>query len=204
MLARGMERLRFPAWGVAGGGPGAPFRAVLNRGRPNERALTKIDQLAVDAGDTVTMMLPGASGYGDPYLREPDRVRRDVEQGFVSRAGAARDYGVAIDEAGRVDEAETRRLRTGRIKDNVRAEFDFGPEREAWEAVFDDALMCELNRRLMALPRSVRQARRRWIFDQAVPDLPVAGGAGSLAHVLADPDAVRARLTGAMAAAIGS
>ena len=90
-----------------------------------------------------------------------------------------------------------------RVKDNVRAGFDFGPEREAWEAVFDDAVMRELNRCLYALPKSVRQDKRRWIFAQAVPDLPVAG-ATPLAAVMGDPDAIRARLDGAMAAVFGN
>ena len=197
VLARGMERLRFPPWGVAGGQPGQPLRAILDRGRSGERPLSKIDQLSVNKGDTVTILMPGASGYGDPHRRPLDGVLADVEQGFVSVEGAERDYGVVI-VGGRVDEAATERLRRSRIKENIRADFDFGAEREAWEAVFDDATMDELNRRLYGLPKSVRQAKRRWIFDHAVPNLPPAGGR-SLAEVLADPDAVRARLFRAMA-----
>ena len=101
-----------------------------------------------------------------------------------------------------MDAAGTRRLRASRVKDNVRADFDFGPEREAWEAVFDDAVMRELNRCLYALPKSVRQEKRRWIINQAVPDLPVAG-TRSLAKTMADPDAIRARLSSAMATVFG-
>ena len=92
----------------------------------------------------------------------------------------------------------------GGVRDNVRARFDFGPEREAWEAVFDDETMCELNRRLFTLPKSVRYDKRRWIFGQAVPDMPLAGEPTSLAQVLGDPDRVRERLRAAMEAVFGA
>ena len=59
-----------------------------------------------------------------------------------------------------------------------------------------------LNRRLYALPKSVRQERRRRIFESAVPDIPAAG-LGSLVDVLGDPDAVRARFREAMDEALG-
>ena len=197
VLARGMERLRFPSFGVFGGKPGKPVRAFLNRGQPDERELSKIDQLRVKAGDQVTFLMPGGGGYGDPYLRDPGKVLDDVDLGFVSRAAAARDYGVVI-KGGAIDDAATEKLRQGRVKANVRSDFDFGPEREAWEAVFDDATMRKLNRRLYALPKSMRQSLRRRSFEHAMPDLPVAGGGRTLASVMADPDTIRARLAEAM------
>ncbi len=202
IMARGMDRMRFPAFGVQGGKPGAPFRAVLNKGRADERLLPKIDQLHVNAGDTVTILNPGASGYGDPYLREPKKVRTDVELGFVSRSAAASEYGVVIDDDGAVDADATKKARDGHVRDNYRAEFDFGPEREAWEAVFDDETMEEINRHLYALPKSVRQETRRRIFEKTIPDLPIAGGT-PLAQVMADADAAKVRLRRAMKEAFG-
>jgi len=200
VLARGMERMRFPSWGYGGAKPAHPMRAVLNMGRPDERELGKIDELPVKAGDTVTFMSPGGGGYGDPFQRDTEAVRRDVETGFVSRVAAATDYGVVVSEQGAVDQAATTRRRAIRVKNNIRADFDFGPEREAWESVFDDPTMCDLNRRLYALPKSVRQEKRRAVFEHTVPEL-ARDGPLSLAKGLADPDAVRARLTDALAMA---
>jgi N-methylhydantoinase B len=40
---------------------------------------------------------PGGGGWGDPFVREPERVLRDVRDGVVSLDAAARDYGVAVD-----------------------------------------------------------------------------------------------------------
>ena len=194
ILARSMERMRFAPWGVAGGCPGRPQRAVFNLGRADERELGKIDQLPVKAGNTVSFLMAGAAGYGNAYKRPPERVLADVEQGFVSRAGAATDYGVVITDAG-IDAAATKRLRAAGGR---RAGFDFGRERRAWETVFDDATMLDLNRRLYRLPKSARYETRRRIFAHAVPDLPAAGAGRSLADVLADPRAVRARLAEAL------
>lgn len=38
----------------------------------------------------------GGGGFGDPFAREPERVLDDVRNGYVSVAGAARDYGVVV------------------------------------------------------------------------------------------------------------
>ena len=63
----------------------------------------------------------GGGGYGDPFAREPERVLRDVRDGYVSIDGAARDYGVVVrgdpdeDPEGLVvDEDATAELRGGR------------------------------------------------------------------------------------------
>jgi N-methylhydantoinase B len=37
-----------------------------------------------------------AGGWGDPFERDPERVKRDVRDGYVTIAGAARDYGVVV------------------------------------------------------------------------------------------------------------
>ena len=200
VLGRGMERMRFAPWGYGGGRAAAPLRAILNRGRPDERELRKLDALAVNAGDTVTFLSPGGGGYGDPFRRDPEAVRRDVRQGFVSRDAALRDYGVAVTEAGEVDAAATAQRRA---RARATAEkFDLGSERTAWEAVFDDTTMRELNRRLAVLPKSVRQRQRRRVFETAVPEL-TGDGALSFASLLSDPGPARQRLRRAIDAIPG-
>lgn len=58
VLGRGMERLLFRPWGSYGGQAGLPGALIVNRGRPDERRLGKIDVLNVNAGDTVTFLTP--------------------------------------------------------------------------------------------------------------------------------------------------
>lgn len=64
----------------------------------------------------------GAGGWGDPFERDATAVLEDVQDGYVSVAGAERDYGVAISgdpdtdpEAITVDETRTRELRGARL-----------------------------------------------------------------------------------------
>jgi len=158
VLARGFDQMRFQAWGVAAGRAGAPMRAILNHGRPGERVLGKIHELHVRRGDTFTLLTPGGAGFGDPLLRDPDAVLGDVSRGFVSVAGAVRDYGVAIRD-GRVDGEETTLLRGRRLNADATAHFSFDPERAMWEAVFTDPRMQALNSHLYALLKVVGRTR---------------------------------------------
>jgi len=71
-----------------------------------------------EAGATFRYLSNGGGGWGDPFARDPERVLADVRNGYVSLAGAARDYGVVIlGDPGRdpegltIDEAATRALR---------------------------------------------------------------------------------------------
>lgn len=193
VLGRGMERFRFQPYGVAGGRPGQPARTVLNLGRPGERELGKIDMLELKAGDVVTVMTPGGGGWGDPLRRDPQAVLADVRRGFVSPAAAEREYGVVIRD-GAVDEAATRARRAAVAAPPPEA-FAFGPERVAWERVFDDARTTALNAALAALPLAQRQQERRRIVFKVVPEL-AADPAVSLARALADAPARRAVLDG--------
>ena len=69
-------------------------------------------------GTTFRYITNGGGGWGDPFSREPERVLRDVRDGYVTIEGARRDYGVAVEgdpyedpEGLRLDEAATAELR---------------------------------------------------------------------------------------------
>jgi N-methylhydantoinase B len=47
---------------------------------------------------TVTLRLPGGSGFYSPLERDLGRVLKDVKQGYVSLKCAEEKYGVVIDE----------------------------------------------------------------------------------------------------------
>lgn len=166
VLGRGMERLLFRPWGSNGGRPGAPGELIVNRGKPDERRLGKIDVLTINAGDTVTFLTPGAGGWGDPAERDTQAVLHDVRNGFVTAEAAARDYGVVV-RNGELDEDATRMRRAA-----MQPASGHGPERERWDAVFTPEVMDRLNARLVAMPGSARQRRRRDIFAQALSALP--------------------------------
>jgi N-methylhydantoinase B len=196
-LARGMDRMRFPGWGVAGGRPGAPLRAILNRGRSDERVLGKIHELHVRNGDTVTLLMPGGAGFGDAFQRDSEAVLSDVERGFVTIEAAARDYGVAITD-GRIDRRKTQALRAKLSNAEPPGAFAFDPERAAWESVFTDDRMGRLNRHLYLLPKAIRQDVRTRLFETAVPGISAPTRA-PLAELMRDPEAAAARLDEALA-----
>jgi N-methylhydantoinase B len=53
----------------------------------------------------------GGPGYGEPRLRDPDRVAQDICEGAVSVEKARSVYLVAVDAAGAIDVAATEALR---------------------------------------------------------------------------------------------
>jgi N-methylhydantoinase B len=46
----------------------------------------------------VTILTAGGGGHGDPALRDPAAVRRDVAEGYVSPEAALDSYQVQIGE----------------------------------------------------------------------------------------------------------
>jgi N-methylhydantoinase B len=191
ILARGLDRMRFPAWGVIGGQPGGKLEVILNRGRADERRLGKIHELHTKRGDTITIALPGGGGYGDPLQRDPADVLGDVQAGFVTCEAARRDYGVVI-AAGDVNADATALLRGSRAM-VPHTMFSFGPDRERWEEVFTDDAMTELNNRLYALPKAIRQDVRHSVFEAVVPGIAENPGR-PVTELLIDPVDARWRL----------
>jgi N-methylhydantoinase B len=189
ILGRGLERFVFRPWGAAGGGPGATCRVILNQGRADERDIGKFDVVPTRAGDTLTVMTAGGGGFGHPFARAPERVLADVRAGLVSAAAARRDYGVAVAD-GRVDATATARLRAARPE---RPQFGFGPERTAWESVFDDEAATALAERLLLLSPSQRPVLKRRIVEAVVPGLAEVHARG-LTALFPDPPAQRAHL----------
>jgi len=110
------ERGRFAPFGVAGGGAAAlnRFSWTSKDGTMEPPMASKITGIPLAQGDRVRLETPGGGGWGDPFARDPAKVACDVRRGFLSRETATRQYGVAVDAAGLVDEAATVALRRAR------------------------------------------------------------------------------------------
>ncbi|MBJ3776798.1 hydantoinase B/oxoprolinase family protein [Acuticoccus mangrovi] len=169
VLGRGMERMRFRPWGARGGLPGHRARTILNLGTQGEQEFGKIDVVSLNKGDTLTIVTPGGGGFGDPFERDVEAVRRDVVRGLVSRASAEADYGVSLTEDSAVDAAATARLRG--VSRSAPAEFAWGEEREAWETVFDDEAVNAFVEKLSAYPAIERAVKRREVLMRLFPEL---------------------------------
>ena len=92
------DRFSQPAGGYAGGQPGARAGFRTSTGARQSPKLS----LAMPAGATFTLELPGGGGYVDPRERAPESVAEDVAEGLVSAAEAERAYGVRVTHRGRL------------------------------------------------------------------------------------------------------
>jgi N-methylhydantoinase B len=102
--------LTYP-WGVLGGETGLRSTKKLVRTDGSEEWLpAKIEGVKVKVGDLLYFNTWGGAGWGDPFTRDADLVRQDVNRGLVSADGARR-YGVVISKDGSVDSAATNTLR---------------------------------------------------------------------------------------------
>jgi N-methylhydantoinase B len=66
----------------------------------------------VPSGTLLFQRAGGGGGYGDPFLREPELVAREVKNGVISVERAKQDYGVMVDsDTLELDLAETEKIR---------------------------------------------------------------------------------------------
>lgn len=91
------ERSVTPAWGLFGGGEAVGPDVVVNPGREDERHMLKANAHVLEPGAVVELRTGGGGGFGNPHERDPERVRRDVLDGYVTLEAAERDYGVKLD-----------------------------------------------------------------------------------------------------------
>jgi N-methylhydantoinase B len=93
------DRARSITWGIDGGLPSIPHGVWLNKSTDTERFLGAVfADVAVGSGDTFTRPSAGGGGFGDPLERDPEAVREDVADGYVTVERALKDYGVVVQE----------------------------------------------------------------------------------------------------------
>ena len=105
------DRTKYLPYGLHGGTAGGPSRNILNPDG-EARELPPKPTLTIQRGDLFRHIAAGAGGWGNPFERDPHRVREDVLEEKVTLQSARDAYGVVIDpETLKVDEAATRRMR---------------------------------------------------------------------------------------------
>jgi N-methylhydantoinase B len=101
--------------GTDGGLDGKTGRCTLSPGTPQERVIpSRYSDHTLHPGDVVRLETPGGGGLGNPFERDPARVRSDVRNGYVTLEQAKGIYRVAIEQQDDdyvLDEAQTRELR---------------------------------------------------------------------------------------------
>jgi N-methylhydantoinase B len=101
------DRIKFPALGFAGGQSGSRGDFFLSDGtHPHPKA-----QYWLPPDKKVVLRLPGGGGFFPPLERDPELVRQDVLNGYISPQAAREQYGVVLGEGLGIDWERTDRLR---------------------------------------------------------------------------------------------
>jgi N-methylhydantoinase B len=110
-----IERSHCKPWGLHEGlaGDGNSVATRVNGEWKNDFPNAKLANQRLRKGDAFMIRSGGGGGFGHPKKRRAASVAFDVAEGYVSAEAALRDYGVALDAAGKVDEAATALLRKG-------------------------------------------------------------------------------------------
>lgn len=87
------ERAVTPPFGQAGGRPGSNARLWIDLPDGTRRPLAGKGAFTAPPGSVVTVEAPGSGGFGPPAGRDPQALRDDILDGYVSPAAAAREYG---------------------------------------------------------------------------------------------------------------
>jgi N-methylhydantoinase B len=91
------EGHKYRPWGHGGGADGFTGRLELQTGRRGvTQMVSKIPYHKVKAGDRLAAHGPCGGGYGSPAKRDPNAVRDDVRDGYLTLGTAEKDYGVSI------------------------------------------------------------------------------------------------------------
>lgn len=137
-VAMGLAGLRNSGQGLFGGFPGAPSLLLLVKdtkvhellsqnkcvdtlaGLSGDAKLLPYSEFEVSINDVLYYRAASGGGYGDPLDRDPERVLRDIAEGFVSLESSREIYGVVVDENLQIDVAATEKLRTALREQRLR------------------------------------------------------------------------------------
>jgi N-methylhydantoinase B len=106
-ISTNYDRIDHPPRGRDGGHNGMAGAVAFASGKK----MRGMGQQTVPQKERVVISMPGGGGLGNPRHRPVAIVADDVRQGFISPEAARRDYGVAVNDDGTVDQAETSKLR---------------------------------------------------------------------------------------------
>lgn len=106
-----VNRSKFPPWGVAGGLPGSYNYMVIVRSDGSQTRVRKVSGEQLKKGDLVSIRTAGGGGWGDPKERDPEMVRTDVKEGYITVENAKEIYGVVLGENLEIDYEGTMMLR---------------------------------------------------------------------------------------------
>lgn len=92
-LSLGYTRSRMPPWGSAGGLDGSLNYVELARRDGRKERYSFATNVVVNTDDVIRIVTASGGGYGDPGLRTPELVARDIKNGYLTIERAREVYG---------------------------------------------------------------------------------------------------------------
>ena len=122
-----------PPHGVLGGTPGIGGGQYVETSSGRRTYVVGAGRVAVNPDERWVGVSTGGGGYGHAWARDPELVRRDVRDGFITRDVARTAFGVALsaDVNPAVDPVETAELRARLAAQRPRDEPE-GPGSARW------------------------------------------------------------------------
>ncbi|MCY4086242.1 MAG: hydantoinase B/oxoprolinase family protein, partial [Actinomycetia bacterium] len=98
-VSAAFNRYTTPPPGLFGGGSASLNALILDLRGSSEANCPSVSGGVVLGGAVISHRTAGGGGFGDPRERDPDLVRADLADGYISPEAASRDYGLEIDPA---------------------------------------------------------------------------------------------------------
>jgi N-methylhydantoinase B len=95
-LTLGYTRSRILPWPLDGGNEGSSNHAVVMRTDGSSERYAFGSGIRVDKDDVIRIMTGAGGGMGSPRDRDPELVRADVKNGYLTAEHAAEVYGVKV------------------------------------------------------------------------------------------------------------
>ncbi len=105
------EGHKYPPWGFKGGSPGSTAQLILKKSDGSTETLpSKVPYRQIKKNESVVAIGPCSGGYGEPLLRNPNKVFDDILDELISSEIAKQEYGVIVVD-GKLDLELTKKLR---------------------------------------------------------------------------------------------
>jgi N-methylhydantoinase B len=106
-ITAGFGRSKFPPWSVDGGQQGDGNHIEIERTNGEIERHSNLTNHELADGDIARLITSAGGGWGDPRDRDPERVREDYRNDYITAETARDVYGVALTDDGTIDDEAT-------------------------------------------------------------------------------------------------